>query len=55
MATKICNSAKNNIGSTEWSLSNSWNEDDDYKNKWKNNLFVYDVLQEVNAVTPTKW
>ena len=55
MATKIWKSAKEYIGSTKWSLANSWNGDDDLKNKSKSNLFVYDILQEVTAVTPTKW
>ncbi|XP_078341106.1 uncharacterized protein LOC144627580 [Crassostrea virginica] len=55
MSTKIWESARNKVGSTKWSFVNSWNGDTDYENTWKCNLFVYDILQEVNAVTPTRW
>nr|XP_022295738.1 uncharacterized protein LOC111105680 [Crassostrea virginica] len=55
MPTKIWESARNKVHSTKWSLANSWNGDNVYKNKWKCNLFVYDVLQEVKASTPKRW
>nr|XP_022296609.1 uncharacterized protein LOC111106288 [Crassostrea virginica] len=55
VSARIWESARNKIKSTKWSLANSWNGDNDYKNKWKCNLFVYDILQEVHAVTPTRW
>ena len=54
-ATRISESARDNINSTRWSYDNSWNGDSRYVNTWKCNLFVYDMLQEVNAVTPTRW
>ncbi|XP_055998997.1 uncharacterized protein LOC130047642 [Ostrea edulis] len=50
--TQIWEIASSKLDSTTWSVKNDWRGDGDYTNKWKCNLFVYDVLLEANVKAP---
>ncbi|XP_055999017.1 uncharacterized protein LOC130046613 [Ostrea edulis] len=51
---KIWETAKNKIGSTKWSVQNDWRGKSGYVNRWKCNLFVYDVLLKAKAEVPSR-